>query len=122
LANGAAADTATPEIDEAKDKQAYEVFKKELTEFAIDLAKLVVRDGEGATKFVTITVKVRDPLYHCSCGWANQLDLFRALRHIKMHTSLLLVYLRLHLSRQLFTVKMPSTSTIFLPPFPILWF
>lgn len=27
-----------------------------LTDFAIDLAKLVVRDGEGATKFVTIRV------------------------------------------------------------------
>ncbi|KAF5348063.1 hypothetical protein D9758_010025 [Tetrapyrgos nigripes] len=57
LANGAAADAATPEIDDAKDKEAYEIFKKELTEFAIDLAKLVVRDGEGATKFVTVTVK-----------------------------------------------------------------
>ncbi|KAF7437384.1 hypothetical protein PC9H_004223 [Pleurotus ostreatus] len=56
LANGAAAADAK-EIDEQTDKEAYEVFKNELTEFAIDLAKLVVRDGEGATKFVTVTVK-----------------------------------------------------------------
>ncbi|KIY68126.1 Arginine biosynthesis bifunctional protein ArgJ beta chain [Cylindrobasidium torrendii FP15055 ss-10] len=56
LANGAASETAA-EIDEATDPEAYEAFKVELTAFAIDLAKLVVRDGEGATKFVTVTVK-----------------------------------------------------------------
>ncbi|KAL7414696.1 arginine biosynthesis protein ArgJ [Mrakia frigida] len=33
------------------------VFRDGLTEFAEELAKLVVRDGEGATKFVTVTVK-----------------------------------------------------------------
>ncbi|KAK0220949.1 hypothetical protein EDD85DRAFT_268051 [Armillaria nabsnona] len=61
LANGAAASDGTgnyaDEIDEETDKESYEVFKQELTAFAIDLAKLVVRDGEGATKFVTVTVK-----------------------------------------------------------------
>ncbi|KAH9479866.1 Arginine biosynthesis bifunctional protein ArgJ, mitochondrial [Psilocybe cubensis] len=56
LANGAAAKDGAV-IDEDTDKQGYEVFKKELTDFAADLAKLVVRDGEGATKFVTVTVK-----------------------------------------------------------------
>ena len=56
LANGAKGDGK--EIDEMEDKEAYEIFKQELTEFAIDLAKLVVRDGEGATKFVTVNVKV----------------------------------------------------------------
>ncbi|KAG5642271.1 hypothetical protein DXG03_003320 [Asterophora parasitica] len=56
LANGAAA-TGSKEIDEATDPEAYEAFKKELTAFAVDLAKLVVRDGEGATKFVTVIVK-----------------------------------------------------------------
>ncbi|KAJ3487205.1 hypothetical protein NLJ89_g11736 [Agrocybe chaxingu] len=55
LANGAASKGAI--IDEDTDKEAYKVFKKELTDFAADLAKLVVRDGEGATKFVTVTVK-----------------------------------------------------------------
>lgn len=65
LANGAAlseADSSSEvqqtEIDEEHDKEAYEVFKYELTAFAIDLAKLVVRDGEGATKFVTVSVQV----------------------------------------------------------------
>ncbi|KAJ3794050.1 ArgJ family-domain-containing protein [Lentinula aff. detonsa] len=60
LANGAAAEkngVMLEEIDEETDKEAFEVFKKELTDFTVDLAKLVVRDGEGATKFVTVTVK-----------------------------------------------------------------
>ncbi|RDB27893.1 Arginine biosynthesis bifunctional protein ArgJ, mitochondrial [Hypsizygus marmoreus] len=57
LANGAAAPSGAKEIDEETDRDGYEVFKKELTEFAADLAKLVVRDGEGATKFVTVNVK-----------------------------------------------------------------
>lgn len=34
----------------------WRAFRKVLTEFMTDLAKLVVRDGEGATKFVTIRV------------------------------------------------------------------
>ena len=52
LANGAAGgDPITAESSED-----YKVFQKTLTEFATDLAKLVVRDGEGATKFVTIRV------------------------------------------------------------------
>ncbi|KAF2031351.1 arginine biosynthesis protein ArgJ [Setomelanomma holmii] len=52
LANGAAGGktiTSTTSED-------FLEFQKTLTEFAIDLAKLVVRDGEGATKFVTIRV------------------------------------------------------------------
>ncbi|RXW21138.1 hypothetical protein EST38_g4699 [Candolleomyces aberdarensis] len=57
LANGAAAPQNSVPIDEETDPERYEVFKKELTDFAADLAKLVVRDGEGATKFVTVTVK-----------------------------------------------------------------
>ena len=57
LANGAASKGGLV-IDEETNKEAYEVFKKELTDFAADLAQLVVRDGEGATKFVTVTVKV----------------------------------------------------------------
>jgi glutamate N-acetyltransferase / amino-acid N-acetyltransferase len=58
LANGAAASN-DPEIDEERDSEAYETFKHELTSFAVELAKLVVRDGEGATKFVTVSVEVR---------------------------------------------------------------
>ena len=61
-ANGAGAAshpsaTTVEEIDEESDKESYEIFK-ELTAFAVDLAKLVVRDGEGATKFVTLAVDV----------------------------------------------------------------
>ena len=55
LANGAAA--SAEEIDEERDNVAYEAFRNELTSFAVDLAQLVVRDGEGATKFVTISVE-----------------------------------------------------------------
>ncbi|KIY53062.1 arginine biosynthesis protein ArgJ [Fistulina hepatica ATCC 64428] len=57
LANGAAAPDDIPEIDEETAPDAFLAFRTELTNFAIDLAKLVVRDGEGATKFVTVTVK-----------------------------------------------------------------
>lgn len=52
LANGAA---GGQEITETSG-EAYTAMQKELTGFAEDLAKLVVRDGEGATKFVTIRV------------------------------------------------------------------
>lgn len=57
LANGAATTNEEPEIDEQHDPLAYETFKQELTSFAAELAQLVVRDGEGATKFVTVSVE-----------------------------------------------------------------
>ncbi|KAH7910193.1 Arginine biosynthesis bifunctional protein ArgJ beta chain [Hygrophoropsis aurantiaca] len=56
LANGAAA-AGAQEIDEEHDKEGYRIFRDELTSFAVDLAQLVVRDGEGATKFVTVSVE-----------------------------------------------------------------
>jgi glutamate N-acetyltransferase/amino-acid N-acetyltransferase len=52
LANGAAGGN---EIN-SELSEDYSVFQKTLAKFATDLAKLVVRDGEGATKFVTIRV------------------------------------------------------------------
>lgn len=52
LANGAA---GGKEVASASSED-YKSFQKTLTEFSRDLAKLVVRDGEGATKFVTIHV------------------------------------------------------------------
>jgi glutamate N-acetyltransferase/amino-acid N-acetyltransferase len=52
LANGAAGGQP---INSA-DSPDFAAFQKVLTDFLIDLAKLVVRDGEGATKFVTIKV------------------------------------------------------------------
>ncbi|KAI2466082.1 DNA replication factor C-like protein [Annulohypoxylon bovei var. microspora] len=52
LANGAAGGQGVTSEDSAD----FQAFRDIVTEFAIDLAKLVVRDGEGATKFVTIRV------------------------------------------------------------------
>lgn len=52
LANGAAGGTT---ISNATSED-FHAFQNTLTNFMIDLAKLVVRDGEGATKFVTIRV------------------------------------------------------------------
>lgn len=52
LANGAAGGKEIAS-DNSPD---FEKFQAVLTDFAVDLAKLIVRDGEGATKFVTIRV------------------------------------------------------------------
>ncbi|TGO48182.1 hypothetical protein BCON_0248g00060 [Botryotinia convoluta] len=52
LANGAAGGKEVT----SESSEDHAAFQKVLTEFATDLAKLVVRDGEGATKFVTIHV------------------------------------------------------------------
>lgn len=52
IANGA---VETPEISESS--AYYEQVKEQVTEFGQRLAQLVVRDGEGATKFVTVNVK-----------------------------------------------------------------
>ncbi|KAF9244204.1 arginine biosynthesis ArgJ [Melanogaster broomeanus] len=60
MANGAGVDASTTkitEIDESTDSESYIAFRDHLTSFATDLAKLVVRDGEGATKFVGICVE-----------------------------------------------------------------
>lgn len=60
FANGAAVSTngKVEEISEAKNPEEFGVFKEELRTFAEELAQLVVRDGEGATKFVTVKVQV----------------------------------------------------------------
>lgn len=52
LANGAA---GGKEVS-SSGSEDYQAFQTVLSEFSTDLAKLVVRDGEGATKFVTIKV------------------------------------------------------------------
>ncbi|KAG8966804.1 hypothetical protein FRC03_011327 [Tulasnella sp. 419] len=58
FANGAASGLENnEEIDEEQNPEEFRIFRNELTSFAVDLAKLVVRDGEGATKFVTVTVQ-----------------------------------------------------------------
>lgn len=56
MANGAAAPAPdTPAIDDVKSED-YSAMEKVLTDFAKQLSQLVVRDGEGATKFVTVKV------------------------------------------------------------------
>ena len=68
FANGAAgkieddgresAGPAMEEITEEGDSEGFGKYKEELKDFAEELAQLVVRDGEGATKFVTVRVTV----------------------------------------------------------------
>ncbi|KAI4453728.1 aminotransferase class iii [Holotrichia oblita] len=53
LANGLAGNTCLKSADEAD----YQVFLAALKAVCTDLAKLIVRDGEGATKFLEITVE-----------------------------------------------------------------
>ncbi|GAA5960675.1 hypothetical protein JCM8115_001792 [Rhodotorula mucilaginosa] len=53
LANGA---SGISEISQDKTPAEYEQFRDELTDFAAELAQLIVRDGEGAEKFVKVTV------------------------------------------------------------------
>ena len=55
LANGA---SGIKEISEQTTPEEYVKFREELTSFAAELAQLVVRDGEGAEKFVKVTVEV----------------------------------------------------------------
>lgn len=56
LANGA---SGAADVTEDGTPEEFLVFRDELTAFASELAQLVVRDGEGASKFVKITVNVR---------------------------------------------------------------
>ncbi|KAM0273242.1 hypothetical protein ACHAQH_008378 [Verticillium albo-atrum] len=52
LANGAAGGKEVSSVESPD----YAAFQTVLSDFSADLAKLIVRDGEGATKFVTIRV------------------------------------------------------------------
>lgn len=54
LANGAASRPSSAIVTESRD---YASLQQELTSLTKELAQLVVRDGEGATKFVTIRVR-----------------------------------------------------------------
>lgn len=58
FANGAAAPSGYQPLNDRPDELGdVKAFKAVLSDFMVDLAKLVVRDGEGATKFVTIRVQ-----------------------------------------------------------------
>jgi glutamate N-acetyltransferase/amino-acid N-acetyltransferase len=52
LANGLAANKTI-----TKDDKHFRIFQKALDHICLDLAKKIVTDGEGATKFITVTVK-----------------------------------------------------------------
>ncbi|KAH3669482.1 hypothetical protein OGAPHI_001603 [Ogataea philodendri] len=52
MANGAAGGETITE-----DHKNFEAFQAEMLAFARELAQLVVRDGEGATKFITLNIK-----------------------------------------------------------------
>ncbi|KAJ5099513.1 hypothetical protein N7532_006514 [Penicillium argentinense] len=54
LANGAAGGNTVPASESNED---YKALQTVLTDFAQELSQLVVRDGEGATKFVTVRVR-----------------------------------------------------------------
>ncbi|KAJ3116475.1 hypothetical protein HDU96_009560 [Phlyctochytrium bullatum] len=53
LANGAAGGKKITDID----SEDYKIFEQHLLKISVDLSKLIVRDGEGATKFVEIKVQ-----------------------------------------------------------------
>lgn len=59
LANGAAGGETVqaPASPSAQPSADYSALQKVFTSFAQDLSQLVVRDGEGATKFVTVRVR-----------------------------------------------------------------
>ena len=58
FANGAAKNQPINDIT----SDSYKAFVDQLTVFTSELAQLIVRDGEGATKFVEINVKVKAPM------------------------------------------------------------
>ncbi|KAJ1675965.1 glutamate N-acetyltransferase [Spiromyces aspiralis] len=58
LANGAACPGSRDGyMVDSESSPVFEAFRDELTAFAVELASLVVRDGEGATKFITVRIK-----------------------------------------------------------------
>ncbi|KAM7192054.1 Arginine biosynthesis protein ArgJ [Naviculisporaceae sp. PSN 640] len=62
FANGAPAPPdMVPIGHEVFDSDTYLVFKRVLEDFMVDMAKLVVRDAEGASKFITIRVRGGPP-------------------------------------------------------------
>jgi glutamate N-acetyltransferase/amino-acid N-acetyltransferase len=55
FATGAAKKRGAPKIEQASDRRLLD-FKRALSEVLLDLAQQVVKDGEGARKFVEVTV------------------------------------------------------------------
>lgn len=99
IANGASGMSKAIELNTS----AFKMFRNELTEFCGELARLIVRDGEGATKFVTLRVDVRIDI-----GDFDLLSITRVHQRTKMLTGWHRLYRRRCLSRQHYTAKMPS--------------
>lgn len=59
LSNGAAPMEEITQLD----SKEFQAFQSNLTDFATGLAQLIVRDGEGATKFVQVKITVRNYLF-----------------------------------------------------------
>lgn len=57
IATNLAGNTEITEEDIAKSSSDFIALRDALTEVAIELAQAIVRDGEGATKFMTVTVE-----------------------------------------------------------------
>ena len=57
LANGQSPQLQPSDAITSTDSPAYAAFQRSLTAFCIELSQKLVRDGEGATKFVTIEVR-----------------------------------------------------------------
>ncbi|KAJ9479098.1 Arginine biosynthesis bifunctional protein ArgJ, mitochondrial [Pseudozyma hubeiensis] len=70
LANGQSSPSSNYEIDESSPD--FEAFVTELTAFCQELSKLIVRDGEGAEKFVEITC-TNAPSYTVAHGLLSRL-------------------------------------------------
>lgn len=100
LANGAS------DVRIEREGADYEVFRDRLTAFAAELAQLVVRDGEGATKFVTLHIKVCIYLLHSNISVNTMIKYCRVLKHLKALKRLLLIFPLLCWLKQLCTVKM----------------
>ena len=71
LANSAATPPSTPPISDSNSEDA-KSFLSTLTTFSQSLAQLVVRDGEGATKFISLTVR-NAPSYEDAHAIANSI-------------------------------------------------
>lgn len=106
MANGASGAT---EVTEETTPENYLIFRDELTAFSSELAQLIVRDGEGATKFVKIQVNVNILILIVST-YSNHFPFppFRAHQPTKARTKLPRPFLPLPSSKPPFTVKMPT--------------
>lgn len=72
LANGQSAPSSSLDAELDESSPDFDSFVQHLTTFCQDLSKLIVRDGEGAEKFVEITV-VNAPSYDVAHGLLSKL-------------------------------------------------